>query len=243
MGGGGVGTDIDACLLAAGERALAGCSVSVARGGAAFKPGRCTRGLRPPVLSQASPHRPLAIRDEKGSFIFGQPPREWLRLVFAHPRLWRWATILFIIGVVVTVFGLAMLTSLLQDAGDSAFSLLSLVAFAFGAVLWVICLAFRLSIDPWAAQETAKTDVLPEFYVPLTRWTGVLFVLYTVLAFSGLAAYGGAVLTTPVLPHWVGWTAIVYALAGLALLGVTKDAPPLLHHVLPLVMGVLLLVQ
>jgi len=29
------------------------------------------------------------IKDEKGSFIFGLPPREWLRLVFAHPRLWR----------------------------------------------------------------------------------------------------------------------------------------------------------
>ncbi len=24
------------------------------------------------------------IKDEKGSFIFGLPPREWLRLVFAH---------------------------------------------------------------------------------------------------------------------------------------------------------------
>jgi hypothetical protein len=38
----------------------------------------------------------------------------------------------------------------------------------------------------------------------LTRWTGVLFVIYTVLAFSALVAYGGAVLSTGVLPHWVG---------------------------------------
>jgi hypothetical protein len=97
-----------------------------------------------------------------------------LRLVFAHPRLWQWATILLISGVVVTVLGLAMFTSLLRDAGDRTFSQPGLIAFAFGAVLWVISLAFRLSIDPWAAQETAKTAVIPDVYVPLTRWTGVL---------------------------------------------------------------------
>ena len=181
------------------------------------------------------------IKNEKGAFIFGLPPREWLRLVFAHPRLWRWATILFISGVVVTVLGLAMFTRLLQDAGDRTFSQLGLIAFAFGAVLWVIHLAFRLSIDPWAAQETAKTAVMPDFYVPLTRWTGILFVIYTVLAFSALAAYGGAVLSTGVLPHWVGWISIVYGLAGLGLLGVTGDSYPFLHHLMPLLIGILLL--
>ena len=134
-----------------------------------------------------------------------------------------------------------MLTSLLRDAGDRIFSQLGLVAFLFGAVLWVINLAFRLSINPWAAQETARTAVIPAFYVPLTRWTGVLFVIYTVLAFSALAAYGGAVISTGVLPHWVGWIAIVYGLAGLGLLGVTGDAPPFLHHLMPLLIGILLL--
>jgi len=184
---------------------------------------------------------PMPLTDTKGNFIYGLPPQEWLRVIFDHPVLWQWANILFISGVVVTILGLAMLTSLLRDAGDRTFSQLGLIAFAFGAVLWVIILAFRLSIDPWAAQETAKTAVLPEFYVPLTRWTGVLFVIYTVLAFSALAAYGGAVLSTHVLPQWVGWLCIVYGLAGLGSLGFTGDAPPLLHHLMPIVIGILLL--
>ncbi len=182
-----------------------------------------------------------AIRDTKGNLIFGLPPREWLRVVFDHPHLWRWATLLFMCGVVVTILGLALLTTLLLDAGDRAFSPLALIAFAFGAVLWVIHLAFRLSIDPWAAQETAKTTVLPEFYVPLTLWIHALFVIYTILAFSAMVAYGGAVLTTHVLPQWVGWTTIVYSLAGLGLLAFTSDAPPFLHHLMPLLMGILLL--
>jgi hypothetical protein len=183
------------------------------------------------------------IKDEKGAFIFGLPPREWLRLVFAHPRLWRWGTILFISGVIMTILGLAMFASLFRDAGDRTFSLLGLIASAFGSMLWVISLAFRLSIDPWAAQETAKTAAIPEFYVPLTRWTGVLFVIYTILAFSALAAYGAAVLSTGVLPHWVGWLAIVYGPAWLGWFAFTGDAPPLLHHLMPLVIGILLLLR
>ena len=51
------------------------------------------------------------IKDEKGSFIFGQPPHEWLRLLFAHPGVWRWGTILVVSGVVVALVGLALFTS------------------------------------------------------------------------------------------------------------------------------------
>ena len=181
------------------------------------------------------------LKDEKGAFIFGLPTREWLRLVFAHPRPWRWGTILFISVAIMTVLGFAMFTSLLRDAGDRTFSLLGLIAFAFGTVLWVICLAFRLSIDPWAAQETEKADAIPEFYVPLTRWTGVLFVIYTILTFLAAVAYGGALVSTRLLPHWLGWVTIVYSLAWLGLTVAFGNAPPLLHHLLPIVMGILLL--
>jgi hypothetical protein len=182
-----------------------------------------------------------AVRDTKGSLIFGLPPREWLRVVFDHPHLWQLATILFISGVIVTVLGLALLTTLFRDAGDQMFSQLGLVAFVFGAVLWIIHLAFRLRVDPWAAQETARTAALPEFYVPLTMWIHALFLIYTILAFSAMLAYGGAVLSTHLLPQWVGWTTIVYSLAGLGLLGFTGDAPPFLHHLMPLLIGIILL--
>jgi hypothetical protein len=185
----------------------------------------------------------MPLVDKKGNFIYGLPPREWLLVIFAHPTLWQWATILLLSGVVVMLLGLTLLTSLLRDAGDRTFSPLGLIAFVFGAVLWVIILAFRLSIDPWAAQETARTAVLPDFYVPLTLWTHALFVIYTILAFSALAIYGGAVLTTRVLPQWVGWLAIVYGLAGLGWFAFTGDAPPGLHHLMPLLMGILLLLR
>jgi hypothetical protein len=178
----------------------------------------------------------MPIREEKGTLIFRPPPREWLHVIFDHLRLWQWATILFMCGVIVTILGLALLSTLLWDAGDPAFSQLGLVAFVFGAMLWIIHLAFRLRIDSWAAQETAKTTALPEFYVPLTLWTHALFVIYTVLAFSAMVAYGEALLSTHMLPQWVGWVTIVYSLAGLGLLAFTVDAPPFLHHLMPLLL-------
>lgn len=56
-----------------------------------------------------------------------------------------------------------------------------------------------------------------------------------------MVSYGGAILSTHVLPQWVGRTTIVYSLAGLGLLGFTGDAPPFLHHLMPLLLGILLL--
>ena len=106
----------------------------------------------------------------------------------------------------------------------------------------VIYLAFPLGVDPIAAQATASTGTVPQYFQPLTLWTNVLFVIYTVLAFVALACYGGSVLSTHVLPHWVGWVLIVYCLAGLVLTVTTQgNVPPFLQHLLPIVLGILLL--
>ena len=37
----------------------------------------------------------MPLRDKKGAFIYGLPPREWLNVIFDHPRLWQWANILY----------------------------------------------------------------------------------------------------------------------------------------------------
>jgi hypothetical protein len=181
---------------------------------------------------------------EQGTSIvrfYGLSQRAQVLLISRHPRLWKWGASLLISGTIVTTLGFGLLTTLFRAAGECTFSSLGVIALLFGSVLWVITLAVRLGIDPLAAQETAKTGVLPDYYILLKCWVQVLFVIYTILAFSALAAYGWAVLSTPILPRWVGWTAIAYGLAGLGLLAVTKDAPPFLHYLMPLLMGILLL--
>jgi len=186
----------------------------------------------------------LIPRDTQGNFLVNLPLREQLLVIAAQTPLFQWSLSLFISGLIVTLLGLALLTTLFRDAGDRTFSSLALIAFLFGDVLMVIFLAFPLGVEPLAAQETVRTGVVPDFYVQLTLWTQPLFVIYTILAFSALAAYGGAILSTRVLPHWVGWLALVYALAGLVLAGFTAgNVPPFLHHLMPILIGVLLVLQ
>jgi hypothetical protein len=184
----------------------------------------------------------LIPRDVQGNYMVLLPLREQLLVIAAQTPLFQWSFSLIISGLIVTLLGLAMLSVLFRDALDRTFSSLALIALLFGDVLMVVYIAFPLGVAPVAAQETVRTGVAPGFYVQLTLWTQPLFVIYTILAFSALAAYGGAILSTRVLPHWVGWLSIVYALAGLALAGVTAgNVPPFLHHLMPILIGVLLL--
>ncbi len=183
----------------------------------------------------------LMPRDTTGNFMVNLPLREQLLVIAAQTSLFQWSFSLIISGLIVTLLGLAMLTMLFRDAFDRTFSSLALLASLFGNMLMVIYIAFPLGIAPVAAQETARTGVVPDSYVQLTLWTQPLFVIYTILAFSALAAYGGS---TRVLPHWVGWLALVYSLAGLVLAGFTAgNAPPFLHHLVPILIGVLLLLR
>jgi hypothetical protein len=164
-----------------------------------------------------------------------------LGVVLHHQTLWWWTNAFFMGSTLVTLLGLVLLTMLLREAGDRIFSPLGLILFVLAATLWLIQRAVSLSIDPWAAQQMARTGVMPDSYVPLLLWTEALFVIYTILAFSALAAYGGAMLSTRLLPKFMGWLAIVYGLAGLGLLGFSGDVPPFLYYLLPIVIGILLL--
>lgn len=183
----------------------------------------------------------MRVKDKNGPMIFGQPPHEWLRLVHEHPRPWRWATISFIGAILVTLFGLDLLSGLLRDAGDPGFSEVGLLAFAFGAMLWVIVLAARLAVDPWAGKELAATGAIPDVYTALSTWNGALFAIFSYLAFGGVLAFGGAILATNLLPHWLGWATIIYSLGGLAIHTITHDSLPVMHHMMPLIIGIMLL--
>jgi hypothetical protein len=88
-----------------------------------------------------------------------------------------------------------------------------------------------------------KTGVIPNYYLPMTHWVDALFVIDTVLTLSGVIGYGGALLLTRPLPRLLGWGMIVYSLAWFVYAVFTGDLPPFLHHLLPIVTGVLLLLR
>ncbi len=183
----------------------------------------------------------LIPRDAQGNFSINLPQRDALLVIAGQTTRAAWSTSLFISGILVTTLGLALLSRLLWDRAERLCSYLALITSLLGTVLLVSFLAEKLGVDPLAAQATARTGVVPDYYEALIRWTTGLFRVYTPLAFLALMLYGVALLVVRLLPRWLGWTAIVYSVAGLGLFAYTKDVPPFVHYLLPIVMGVLLL--
>jgi len=148
----------------------------------------------------------------------------------------------FLGGVILTVLGFVALTATFRSAGERPLSELALFSYLFGAVFWVMHLAFRVTATLAAARETVATGVVPAYFnaAPLAGFFGFLFGVYWVLAYIAIAVYGVAVLRTQALPKWLGWSAILFALL-FALSGLGGDALPLLIHVIPFAMGVVLL--
>ena len=97
-------------------------------------------------------------------------------------------------------------------AGDRVSSVLGLFGFLFGAVFWVLHLAFRLTVMRRAAEEYAHSASVPPWYQPWIEWSGLLFGIYSVLAYLGIVAYGAALLGTGLTPRWVGWILVVFGL-------------------------------
>ena len=183
----------------------------------------------------------LIPQDAQGNFSITLPPRAALLVIAGQTTRAAWSTSLFISGVLVTTLGLALLSRLLWDRAERLCSYLALITSLLGAVLLVSFLACKLGVDPLAAQATLSTGTVPDYYEALTRWTTGLFRVYTPLAFLALMLYGAAFVVSRLLPRWLGWTAIVYGLAGLGFFAYAKDVPPFVHYLLPIVMGVLLL--
>jgi hypothetical protein len=186
----------------------------------------------------------LLPRDSMGNFVVNLPLQEQLFVIAARMSFFQWSFSLIISGLIVALLGFAMLTTLLRDAGDVTFSYLALITLPFGDILLAIFIAFHLGIASVGVQETVRTRVVPDYYVQLILWTQPLFVIYTILAFLALAAYGETFLPTRVLPHWMGRLSIVYGLAGLVFAGFAAgNTPSFLHYLMPIVMGILLLLQ
>jgi hypothetical protein len=137
-----------------------------------------------------------------------------------------WTSASFLVATVITLVGLGLLTQALRDAGHGAVPSAGLLLFTVGSVLWVLHLAFRLTVVVQAADDWRATTMTPGWYEPWRAWAALLFAIYSVLGYLGLAAYGSALLATRWTPRWVAWSCILAGVLAAPLGGL-----PLFIHV------------
>ena len=140
------------------------------------------------------------------------------------------------------LFGLVVVTG---DGAAAALAAMAAVVFTVGAVCWIVSLAFRLTVVPWAAERTVADGDPPEGFAALDRWAGSLYVVHMASAYAAFTILGAAVLAAGWLPGWVGWLGVGWGLAFLAGFAGTPFAgpfnPPFWAHTYTALIGVLLL--
>ncbi len=130
-------------------------------------------------------------------------------------------------GVVLIAAGFMLLESAFHNNDGFVLANIGASVFFFGGVLLVAAEALMLTLGYDKVYSLVN--------------------IYVVMAFLAQAAIGGAiVLSSGLLPVWIGWVTIVWNIAWLVVLALFARRDmyyPILHYVMPLVIGIALLVK
>ncbi len=177
---------------------------------------------------------------------YEQPMVAALRVIHADRRRRAWIHAWMIPAMFVTTAGAGALVLLVADPAARVWVLLAAAVYGLGAACWVLSLAFRLTVVPWAAETVAQEDTLPPSFPALDAWAGSMYVVHMCAAYAASALLGVGLLVDGATAAWVGWVGIGFG--GLWLTGfvATRFAgpfnPPFWAHLYTGTVGVVLLV-
>jgi hypothetical protein len=128
-------------------------------------------------------------------------------------------------GVILASTGFVLLTGAFQNTGG-VLAIIGTTAYLFGAVLLV------------TAEALSQTIGYEKLY-PIVN-------IYVIMAFLAQSAIGGAVIQSGLLAAAIGWAMILWNIAWLIVLPLISRRDlyyPILHFVMPLVIGIALLLK
>ena len=169
--------------------------------------------------------------------------RARLLIIAKHTNEYRWGCRIILIGWIVAALGYVMLGALLRDAGDPIISTLAAVLFLIAIASAVVFWVFAVSPTVLAAEETARTSNVPEYYESLQLAAESSLGVYQLLGLLATAGFGWALLQTDILPGWVGWVTLGWGVVWAGVFLKTSDGIPLLPMVMQGVIGVALLLK
>lgn len=168
-----------------------------------------------------------------------------LKTIREHGATWSLCHVCMTAAVILTAAGLGLLAADLAQPWAVAAG----YAYAVGAAVWCVFESYRISVPAMVAGR--EPGPVPDWFLALQDWSGRLFMVYMLTAYFSIAAFGAAILAGPQLPGWSGWLAVGFGLAGGISLatgqprvgGGSPFEPPVMVHVVPAVLGVLLLIR
>lgn len=197
------------------------------------------------ILSTLIYHGGLAYLFARAQFlvVLKLPLKEKLLIIARHPDEYRWGCRLVLVGWIVSAVGYVMLAALLREAGDPMVSTLASVLFLVAISAAVVFWSFWVSPTLLAAEETARTTIMPAYYQSLQLAAESSLGVYQMLGLLATAGFGWALLQTGILPSWVGWLCLGFGVFWTGVFLKTREAVPLLPMVMPVVIGVALLLR
>lgn len=177
---------------------------------------------------------------------YEQPMVTALRVIHTDRRRRVWIHAWMIPANFLTTAGVGALVLLVDDPVARVWALMAAVVYGLGAVCWVLSLAFRLTVVPWAAETVVQGDAPPASFTALDAWAGSMYVVHMCSAYVSSALLGVGLLVDGATAPWVGWAGIGFGAGWLAGFVATRFAgpfnPPFWAHLYTATLGVVLLV-
>jgi hypothetical protein len=177
--------------------------------------------------------------------------RERLEIIASNRRGWQWSSLWWAAGSVLNVLGFGLLAVMMHQAGGSLLGEAATLSFLLAAALWIVAMAYRMSVETMVIGATDEASELPNWFKPLEAWSITIMLIYMGLGYFATALLGWALLQTAVLASWIGWLSLLFGTA--AALLIVSNRPrypgtdfsiaglPILLHMMPLIIGVALL--
>lgn len=164
---------------------------------------------------------------------------EGLQWTAAHPKSWMASNALLAASVVLMAAGLGVFNEYFPGGGVRMLAHFGFVTFFVGAVCWVLAMALRLSVEPWAAQFLVEARPMPASATALRGLESVLHAAFMYCALTASSIYGLALLGSPRFGNAAGWFAVAYG-SIIAIWEALNAGPiPGMALIVPLVLGLL----
>jgi hypothetical protein len=176
--------------------------------------------------------------------VYQGPLQESLPVVHRDRRRWVWIHVWMVAAMLVTFAGWAGLVVVVEDPAATVLTAMAAAVYVSGGVCFIASLAFRLTVVPWAAEQTVAVGAVPDGFAAYDRWSGALYCIHMLSAYVASAVLGLGVLVDDTLPTWLAWAGVGWGLVFASGLVATRFAgpfnPPFWAHLYTGTLGVAL---